>query len=171
MRIFAILLTAGLLIAAPATARPGKDTWYLVSVSQNFSEALLIDVTSLKTLQGSTRSASIEVVGAVAARPGDVGSISAQVVFNCAANTVQVTEASSYDLNGQVLKTTTAEKETTPAPGSRGEMELKFVCSEPAAWDKSRIIDEGAVGGSITDYARFMLQGMMIDAVEGGVKK
>ena len=147
MRTFTLILATAALIAAPAMARPGKDTWYLLSVSRNYNEALLVDVTSLKTLEGSKRSAPIEVVEVVAPQSGEVGSISARAIFDCAAKTVEVTEATSYDIDNHVLNTSSGEKPLVPVSGSRGEQELKFMCSDPATWDKSRLIDEGAVGG------------------------
>jgi hypothetical protein len=165
------LAAAIALVGAPSPpTHAGADTWYLVTVSHGFTEAIFVDLTSITPPQGSTRSALIQAVEAVSL-PGAASSLKARANFDCSANTMQVLEATSYDADGQVLNTAPTAEKITPAPGSRGEMEFKVVCADPATLDQSRLIDEGAVGGSIPEYARFMLKGMALDSISGPAGK
>jgi len=154
-------------LASPALARAG-DNWYLLALSKNYSEAVYVDITSLKT-SGTIRTAMMQTVERVSAEPGNIFANAVLVETDCAARTLKILKETTYNDAGTAEDNPLGTPQaSTPIAGSRGELESKFVCSAPDTWDKSRMVDEGSVGGSLREYARFMLQGMLLDALNAG---
>ena len=161
------VVTVAAALGAPALAHAG-DSWYLLALSKNYSEAIYVDATSIKT-SGTTRTAMMQTVERISAEPGNIFANSVLVESDCAAHTLKILKETTYNDAGTAESVPLgAPQPETPVAGSRGELETKFVCSAPDTWDKSRLVNEGSIGGSIREYARFMLQGMLMDALNGG---
>jgi hypothetical protein len=160
------VLAVAAAVSAPSLARAG-DSWYLLATTRDYSEGIFIDVTSIKA-SGTTRSAVVQTVERVSAEPGDIFATSVQIETDCTAHTLKMLKETTYnDLGATEDHPVSGGPATVLIPGSRGEVEAKFVCGPPESWDKTRLVDESSVGGSIREYGRFMLQGMLLDAFNG----
>lgn len=151
-------------LAAPTLAHAG-DSWYLLLISKDYSDAMYVDVTSLTTT-GTVKSAVLQTVERVSVEPGDIFSTSIVLETDCATRAQKMVKATVFnDQEKGADRAVPAAEAAPPNPGTRGELVERFVCSPPESWDRSKLVDEGSVGGSLRQYGRFMLQTMLVDAV------
>ena len=165
------MMTNGLMAAAavavavvtPNMAHAG-DSWYLLYVPKNFSEAIYVDTTSMTT-SGTTKSVVMQTVERVSVEPGNIFATSILLETDCASHDQKMLKATVFnDLDKAEDRPIPSAAAAPPQPGSLGELVAKFVCSKTDSWDKTQLVDEGSVGGSIRQYGRFMLQTRLVDA-------
>ena len=152
-------------LAAPGLAHAG-DNWYLLYMPKDYSDAMYVDVTNMTT-SGTVKTVVMQTVERISVEPGDIFATSILIETDCATHAQKMLKVTVFNDQGTAEnRTIPAAEAAPPKPDSRGEVVEKFICSPPETWDKTKLVDEASVGGSIRQYGRFMLQTMLVDAVE-----
>lgn len=121
------LLAAAALILAPAAAQ--AEDWVLVTVSDNLSGAMFVDVDSLSAPGGPERSGRVFAV--LREDSGPYAGVVADMTFDCKGRRQRIGKIDAYDNKGAMFNSEPGADEWRPIqPASNYEYVMQAMCGE-----------------------------------------
>lgn len=121
------LLLAAALILAPASAQ--AEEWVLVTVSDNLTGAMFVDLDSLNEAGGPTRTG--RVLAILREDSGPYAGVIAEMTFDCDGRRQRIAKIDGYNNKGEMFRTEPGSDEWRPVqPASNYEYVMQSMCGE-----------------------------------------